>query len=409
MKTVSPNELRAFISSVSFQKEPVSRSLEQCTGRVLAENIYADRDFPPFDRVAMDGYAIRYEIYAKGGRAFQIIGSRMAGSSGEQFDISPESTIKVMTGGVLPEGMDTIVPWEHVQVDGDSILIQQSVKSGQNVHRQGLDRKGGDRILHAGAILSAADLAIAATVGKTHLLVRAVPSVHIICTGDELVEVHEDPAAHQIRASNPITGTSIFSQIPGCICTSICLPDTEHLLHLAFQDAIQSADCILMVGGSSGGDKDFTRTVFEQNDVSIFSHRVTQRPGQPLIAGVNKGGALCLGIPGNPVSATMCMLVYAATWIREKVGLPILKYQARLATTIKPMEKLDWFCTGNLEIDQTGTCVFHPLPVSGSGDLAHLANTNSFGEIPNAASNQDALNEQNQYPAGMLITVWNYR
>ncbi|MEM8907701.1 MAG: molybdopterin molybdotransferase MoeA, partial [Bacteroidota bacterium] len=176
--------------------------LEQAIGRVLREDLRAERDFPPFDRVTMDGIAIQHQAFAGGQRKFPIQGTQAAGAPQMTLEHS-EHCMEVMTGAMLPVDCDTVIRYEDIQIqEGVAELQVDQIKAQQNVHHRGTDRKAQDLIVAAGGIISSAEIGVAATIGKNTLLVARRPKVVIITTGDELVEVDQQPLPHQIRSSN---------------------------------------------------------------------------------------------------------------------------------------------------------------------------------------------------------------
>ena len=186
--------------TLSFGVEHVS--LIDAVGRVLAEDWTADRDMPPFDRVAMDGIAIQYRQFSEGIRHYEIEGVAAAGDPQKALQ-NQKNCLEVMTGGVLPQSCDTVIRYEDLTiVAGTATINIDAVREGQNVHRRGVDHMSGELIVQAGIRLSTAEIGAAATLGKTEIQVKALPKIVVLSTGDELVAINQTPAAHQIRRSN---------------------------------------------------------------------------------------------------------------------------------------------------------------------------------------------------------------
>ena len=185
----------------------------QSQGRVLKEDILADRDFPPFDRVSMDGIAIAIEAFQKGQRTFEIEGIQPAGA--RQLSLNnPANCLEVMTGAVLPKNTNAVIRYEDVEIqNGKATILIDSISELQNIHLQGKDRKEGDLLLTKNTIISPAEVSVFATVGKSMINVAKQPKVMIISTGDELVDVQEQPLSHQIRRSNVYTLVSLLQNL----------------------------------------------------------------------------------------------------------------------------------------------------------------------------------------------------
>src|ERR1700743_241428 len=175
--------------------------LDHCLGRALASNIYADRDLPPFNRVTMDGIAIRYESFQKGIRTFQISSIQAAGVP--PIDIHADNEcIEIMTGAAMPSSADTIVPYEDLHIaNGEATITTDKILPHQNIHRQGKDKLKSQALVEAARLIDPTIVTIAAAVGQTMLTVKTTPKIIIVSTGDELVDIHEMPAPFQIRRS----------------------------------------------------------------------------------------------------------------------------------------------------------------------------------------------------------------
>ena len=255
--------------------------LELAHGRVLAEPIGADRDMPPFNRVTMDGIAISYRAFAAGTRSFHIAGTQAAGQQPLNFS-QPDQCIEIMTGAALPDTTDTVIRYEDLEITGATanLLIEQ-VTPGQHIHFKGKDRRQGDIVVAPGQLIMPAITGIAASAGKTHLLVKKAPKVVIISSGDELVDVHETPAAHQIRRSNNYTIKAVLER-HGLKADMQHIPDEPQLTRLAIMRCLQAYDVILLSGGISMGKFDYIPQALEELSVAKIFHKVQQRPGKPF-------------------------------------------------------------------------------------------------------------------------------
>ncbi|MFN0016381.1 MAG: molybdopterin molybdotransferase MoeA [Saprospiraceae bacterium] len=364
------------VPSANTERIPLSTAY----GRVLREEIRADRDFPPYHRVSMDGIAIQYEEFVKGRREFDVIGQSAAGS-GKQGLPHPTVCIEVATGGVLPDMADTVVPYEHLRIVGERAIIEtDQVVFQQNIHQQGADRRQGDGLLFPGKWLGAAELAVLATVGQAEVLVSELPDVAIISTGDELVKVNAVPLPWQIRQSHP----SALSALLGGWARHITLHHSRDIpeeLATLVRQALSDSQVVLLTGGVSAGKKDYVPAILDSLGVEIGFHKVSQRPGNPLLFGRAPGGTAVFALPGNPVSAFMCTCRYVLPWLRPHIGIPPIPNEwAVLAEPLEFKPDLTWFVPVALENDR-GTLRAFPKPGHGSGDLANLHEADGFLEL----------------------------
>ncbi|RMF27564.1 MAG: molybdopterin molybdenumtransferase MoeA [Bacteroidetes bacterium] len=357
-------------------------SLSQAVGRVLAEPLIADRDFPPFDRVAMDGVAFRTRDFQAGRRRFPVRGVQAAGSP--PLTLSEEGTcLEVMTGAVLPIGADCVVRYEDLEREGGEAVIRlEAVQPWQNVHRRATDRRQGEMLCPSGVRVGPAEVGVAATVGKHRLRVRRLPRVALISTGDELVEVHERPQPHQIRRSN-MPQLAALLRPWGVLAESFHLPDDPAHMRAALAEVLEGFDVLVFSGAVSKGKFDHLPEVLEALGVERLFHRVAQRPGKPFWFGVaNGGGQPVFAFPGNPVSTFVCCLRYFLPWLEKSLGAHPRPYpQARLAADFEFRPALTYFLQVQLQFEG-GCWLARPLPGGGSGDLANLLQTDGFLQLP---------------------------
>jgi molybdopterin molybdotransferase len=351
-------------------------------GRVLAEPLCADRDFPPFTRVAMDGIAIRYDSYEAGQRRFTLEGTQAAGTE-QQTLTNEKGCIEVMTGAVLPQGADTVVRYEDLNLKERTVTITADhVRRGQHAHPQGFDRKKGETIIAPGQRLFAAAIGVAATVGKASLQVVRPPKTVIIYTGDELVEVDEAPLPHQIRASNVHT-IAVTLQNWGVEADFLHLPDDATLIRGKVAEALRNCDLILLSGGVSKGKYDLVPDALLETGVRQFFYKVAQRPGKPFWFGREPGGAVVFALPGNPVSAYVCTLRYVLPWLRKCLGvMPFDDTYGRLSEKIVFTKAQTYFLPVSTRSSLDGTLFADPREGKGSGDLANLVEVDGFLELP---------------------------
>lgn len=367
-------------------------------GRILAQPIIADRALPPFDRVTMDGIAIAFEAFENGQRSFKIAGLQAAGEPPKAVENVAEC-IEIMTGAMLPQGVDTIIRYEDVSIENGFASIDiNSVEKGQNIHRKGTDRKPQEVLVQENQPITPAVLAMAASVGAVNLAVRKLPKIVIITSGDELVKVSETPLPHQIRGSNVFALQSLVARYHAYADHWHILDDLV-LTSQKITDALENYDVILMSGGVSKGKKDFIPQALTENGVEKVFHQIAQRPGKPFWFG-KKGEKLVFAFPGNPVSTFLCARRYFIPWLRQAIGLSPFDYQlAALADSYHFKPQLTYFL--QVQLQQEGaTLTAKPLTGNGSGDFANLVDSDGFLELPN---HPDSI-----YEKGQVFRVWRF-
>ncbi len=351
--------------------------------RVLSENLYADRDFPPFNRVMMDGIAINFEA-SKNQNAFEIEKTIAAGMPQGNLE-NPIKCIEIMTGAILPDGCDTIVRYEDIEQKGNQVsLLTKNIKQGQNVHQQGSDRKKGDIIVAEGQVISPAEIGIMASIGKEKVWVKKKPIVVVISTGDELVSISETPLQHQIRASN---GHAIVAALEasGASASYHHLSDDQTLIESNIAHFLTFADAIVLSGGVSVGKFDFVPNALKNQGVKQVFHQVAQRPGKPMWFGVSLNNVAVFALPGNPVSTFMCLHRYVLPWIQASLGQEIKNETVVLNENFSFKAPLGLFLQVSV-LSENGVLKAQPQAGNGSGDLANLTHADGFIELP---ANQD--------------------
>ncbi|MFP7672791.1 gephyrin-like molybdotransferase Glp [Marivita sp. S0852] len=289
--------------------------LLEAHGRVLADDVAATRDQPPFDGSAMDGYAV---AQATPGQRLQVIGESAAGH-GFAGAVGPGQAVRIFTGAPVPSGAERIVIQEDVHRDGDWITIGDRLDSNPYIRPAGGDFRVGDRI-KAGRVLGPNDIALMAAMNIALVPVMRRPVVALISTGDELVMPGETPGPDQIIASNTMGLHALMRDLGAVPRLLPIARDNEASLKTAFELA-EGADLIVTIGGASVGDYDVVANIAPQLGFDQTFYKVAMRPGKPLMAG-RFGKAMMIGLPGNPVSAMVCGHVFIAPVIRALLGLP---------------------------------------------------------------------------------------
>jgi molybdopterin molybdotransferase len=370
---------------------------EKSLGRILAENIKADRDLPPFNRVSMDGIAINYNAFEKGITSFRIKATQAAGDV--PVDIhEPDECIEIMTGAALPGSLDTVIRYEDLDIkDGKAILLVNNIKKGQNLHLQGADKKKGDIILSPGQLITPAIISLVAAVGETELRVKRLPKVVILSSGDELVDVELTPSPYQIRRSNSYMIKAILNQ-QGLEANIFHIPDDPAIIRQRIQQCLEDYDVILLSGGISMGKFDYIPQALHELQVEQVFHKVQQRPGKPFWFGRNANGVVVFAFPGNPVATFMCMQRYFVPWLNASLGaLTKPAVYAILDQDFVFQPQLQYYLQVKLNFNEQGQLLASPVEGNGSGDFANLADTDAFMELPL---------EKDEFKKGEVYRVW---
>ncbi len=398
---LSPAEADAAITAHRAQFPEELLPLPACAGRILRQDIHAERDAPPFDRVAMDGIAIAMAAFRDGRRDFRVAGIQAAGQAPVSLD-SPADCIEVMTGASLPVGCDAVVPLERINVVAGiaSIEAPHVPDVWMHIHRRAADARAGDRLLAAGTRLGGPELAIAASAGQPVLKVTRTPRIAVISTGDELVEPGLPVRDHQVRRSNSY-GLAAALQTAGFPpATDLHVPDQRPLLVERLAAAVNSHDVIVLSGGVSAGRHDYVPAVLAEIGVRRVFHQVSQRPGRPFWFGVNERGVMVFALPGNPVSVLVCLARYVIPALLQGAGSGVLP--RRTVVMVREFvfrAPLTCFLPVSLEYDSEGRTLAVPRPTGGSGDFISLAGTDGFVELPQGPAT---------HPAGLVVPFYGW-
>jgi len=375
-----------------------SLPLAQCAGAVLRENIYAERDQPPFDRVSMDGIALDSGTVRSGTRRLRIQATQAAGDPPLTL-AEAGACIEVMTGAVVPAGCDSVVPVEQISISSGSAEIGSdvAVDPWQNVHRRGSDSRQGALLLSAGAELRAPEIAIAASAGMARVRVSSQPMLAVISTGNELVEPGEPILPHQVRRSNTYAiAAALRSHGFQRVADDHILDDLSELRQrLKFH--LETHDVLILTGGVSMGKMDLVPRALQDLGVRAVFHKVAQRPGKPMWFGVAGSGTAVFALPGNPVSAIVCLTRFVLPALFSAMGrtAPPPEKMA-LGGPVNVGVPLTFFMPVRVEVDDWGRAWAVPKPTNGSGDFTALAGTDGFVELPPGP---------NVYPKGFVTRL----
>ena len=378
---ITYQEALAILASFAQEFPVETRALGSCPGAYLAEDLSADRDFPPFDRVTMDGVAIAYRAFADGRREFVIESIAPAGAPQVVLQ-NPQHCIEVMTGAIMPEGTDTVIRYEDLEMAGGKArVLPEAIGFRQNVHFRGMDMPRGQVIVPGGRQLSSAEISIAAAVGKASLRVRSLPRTVIISTGDELVDVQDTPDLHQIRRSNVYGIQSTLRQW-GLQADLRHLPDDKPRMEHIIRELLEAYDLFVFTGGVSKGKFDYLPEVLESLGVKKHFHKIQQRPGKPFWFGTSREGKKIFALPGNPVSSFCCVYIYLDYWLKRSLGIEPVPLFAALKQDVAFAPDLVYFLEARLESRPDGTLLADPVRGNGSGDFANLVRTDGFLILP---------------------------
>jgi molybdopterin molybdotransferase len=363
-------------------------------GRILAEPVLADRNFPPFPRATRDGYAVRAADITDLPATLQVVGEIKAGSS-TAIKLEAGQAATIMTGAALPPGADAVVMVEYTSQTGDRVEISRRIAAGDNVVPTGAEAKRGERLLLPGVPLDHAAIAVASSVGRSHLLVYSKPQVAVLATGDEIVDIDVPPAPHQIRNSNTY---SLAAQIQAAGGEPVLLPiapdDPERLREL-IADRFE-ADLLLLTGGVSMGKYDLVEQVLADFQAEFFFTGAQIQPGRPIVFGRVPGGAgapareaafeykYFFGLPGNPVSTMVTFELFARPVLEALAGMQPRKLvflRAKLKSEVKMKPGLKRFLPAQLSGEFENAEV-ELIRWQGSGDIAATARANCYLVIP---------------------------
>ncbi len=379
--------LRLIAEHASALAHPTNENLHlaESLGRVLAANLHADRDQPPFPRSTRDGYAVRAADLQN---PLALIGAIRAGEQWTGDPIGVGQTIEIMTGAPVPQGADAILMLEHVRLDGSVVHPDRTLKPGENIVPQAAEAHAGDTVLPAGVRLGPAEIALAASIGAATISVYAKPAVAILATGDELVDVAAIPGPMQIRNSNSHGLAALVLANGGEPRVLPTAADIPEALRSAITSA-RGADMLLLSGGVSAGKYDFVEEVLLSLGAEFFFTGVKIQPGKPAVFGRipaygEHGEQWVFGLPGNPVSTQVTATLFAMPLLRAlggELGAAPVFAQATLAEDVQVRPGLTRFLPARTE-SSLGLASVKPTGWQGSGDLYSNARANCYLVVP---------------------------
>ncbi len=366
-------------------------ALAETAGRVLAESVLADRDFPPFPRSTRDGFAVRAADVATVPARLRRVGEIRAGAA--PVEINPGECVEIMTGAPVPASADAVVMVEYTRLTGDQVEVLQTVASGENLVPRGAEVGAGVELLGTGTFMSHQAIAMAASAGYAQLRVFVRPTVAVLATGDELVDVSQAPGPNQIRNSNSY---SVAAQVTAAGGAAVVLPvanDDLPALRELIRQGLQ-ADMLLLTGGVSMGKYDLVEQVLAEFKAEFYFTGAQIQPGKPIVCGCcpappdesgkPKWPKYFFALPGNPISTMVTFELFARPLVEALAGRsprPLLFLQARLKGQFRTKTGLTRFLPARLT-GEFERCEVEPVRWQGSGDLRSATLANAYLVVP---------------------------
>ncbi|HXG83321.1 MAG TPA: gephyrin-like molybdotransferase Glp [Pyrinomonadaceae bacterium] len=375
--------------TVSLNTETID--LENSIGQVLAQDVFADSDLPPFDRSQMDGFAVRTKDIEKAGEnnplKLKIIGESIAGK-GFDGKIKKNEAVRIMTGARVPGGADSVQKKESARETENKkgknlVEIFEATKARQNFVLKGAEIKAGARVFETGEIITAQMIAPLASFGYGEIKVYKKPKVAVLATGSEIVDINETPQKDQIRNSNSLSLKVFAEKISDVEILPIAGDEIENL-KAKIKRAIETCDVLIISGGVSVGDYDFTKPALRESGAEMFFEKVSLRPGKPTVF-AKLNGKLIFGLPGNPVSVAVTFFLFVRTALlkmQEAKKCELKSGRAVLSQKIKGAKGRDSFLPAFVETNETGKLVVESLKFGGSSNFIEFARANCLMFVP---------------------------
>jgi len=360
--------------------------LTQSRNRILAEDILSDRDYPPFNRATMDGFAVKSEDLQSGkyGR-FRIIEEIFAGNTGKK-KIANGETVKIMTGAPVPEGTDAVIRVEDATLEGSQVSFKvKDIKQWQNIAPQGEDVRNGEIMARRGKSCTPPIISLLAVVGKSMVLVKRVPKVAVISTGNEVVPIDKTVLPHQIRDSNSWALKAFLEDYRIPVAYSRLVGDDQSSLRAALAE-VMGFDLIIFSGGVSMGEADFVPKILSDLRVKKLLHKIKIKPGKPLWFGTQPAGGVVFGLPGNPMSCQVGYKLFIEPYLRECFGMSPVRPQ-KLPLKFERKKRVSFDEYFPCKYTTRESTVLKTVPFKGSGDI--LSTVNSHGIALHPALSDD--------------------
>ncbi len=374
--------------------------LADSRNRILAEEVVADSDLPPFDRSQMDGYAIRAADVSKAPVRLPIVGESAAGR-GWHHELSEGTAVRIMTGAPVPAGADSVQQVELTREldDGSGVEILEPVAKGRSIVTRGSEIKAGQTVLRVGEVIDAAAIAVLASFGYARVKVGQRPRVAVVATGSELVPVNAKPGQDQIRDSNNYS-ISAYATVAGALVEQMPLAgDDTELLKQQFAEAAERSDIVISSGGVSVGAYDFTKSALKELGAHLFFEKVALRPGKPIVFARLPNGTIVFGLPGNPVSVSVTYNLFARAAILVMQGAretQLPRETAILEKNLRGTVDRECYLPAELNAGADGKLKALPLKWGGSSDFIAFARATALIVVPKGCE---------QVAAGTVVEV----
>lgn len=382
---ITPQQAEQYIADHLPAFGTVERPLAEAHGQILRETVTADRDLPPYDRITMDGVAIHFDAWQAGRRTFVMEETAAAGREAPALRNPADGCVQVMTGALLPDGANTIIPFEDLEIDGTNVAVKPDAHIAplQNLHSKGSDRRRGDVVLDEGSLLRGPQISVAAAVGRPTLRVAARPSVAIVSTGDELKDVGDPVEPFQIRSANDRGIRAALLNSGYSDVDAFRVEDDLEKTELLLNRLLGTYGVLILTGGVSMGKRDFVPAALTKLGVSNVFHKIRQKPGKPMWFGLSKDKQPVFALPGNTVSTLICLHRYVLPSLDRALGAkPAPPMYVRLKEAIRFQPPLTGFIPVRLHWDRDGHGLATPLETNTSGDFASLGASDGFVELP---------------------------
>jgi len=377
---LSRAEARDLILSHTPKGAVIKQDLSSALFHTLAHDLHSKRCQPPFDRIMMDGIAIRFSDFENGQTTFPIQAFQAAGSPA--LHLKPKNCIEVATGAPLPLGCDTVIPYEDIEIEEKKAHLKKTIKKNQFIHTKSSDYPQGQLLLKENTLLGPSEIALAASNGLASVEVLSIPKIAIISTGDELVEPGSDIRDHEIYRSNIFGIDALLKSHHFSDNELFHLNDNKEDMLRSVRQILNQFDVLIFSGGVSKGKKDFLPEVLKELGVREVFHRVNQKPGKPMWFGVH-GSQQIFGLPGNPVSTQVTLRDYVLESLWKRLHQSDVTFKVQLSTDLQVQGLMTHYIPVQIEVRQNQLWA-RPVIINTSGDFSSLAYTSGFIILDNS-------------------------